>query len=322
MAAEHLVEDLEAALDAAPNRAITRADVPRALLVKPQIDELIEMALVDWAFILLAWAAMWFGPWWTYPLWALVVASRLHAFGVIMHDAAHLPLRGKTLQVRFLELIAAFPLATTLNAMRYHHLRHHRDNGMPSDPYFKEGVEESRVLYVLQTMRGLALMPFWTIRPYVGLLTTLFPRLRGFYGRVFLQDKSGRDLSESREVATCAREDIVQLVVQLPILAALLTWPVEVGLAYAVPATLAGVLAARRLLVEHHYVKAADRRIETILATTRDHGISRWWVDWLLAPRNIGYHVVHHIHPQVGIRGLPALRDWYVANHPTYPPPR
>ena len=58
------------------------------------------------------------------------------------------------------------------------------------------------------------------------------------------------------------------------------------------------------------YVEVPDRSLSSLFASTRDHGLglaSRAF----LAPRNIGYHIVHHIHPQVGSRHLPALTAWY-----------
>lgn len=313
--------DLEQALEAAPVARLSRSDVPRELLVPSTIHELLGMAATDWALIGLAWVGMALAPWWTWPAWALIVTSRLHAFGVILHDAAHQPLHGKSAKLRLLEVMCGYPLATTLEAMRYHHLRHHRDNGMPSDPYFKRGVEDSWLLYGVNVLRGLILIPFWTVRPWVGLLAWAWPAARNVYGRVWLQDKSGQDLTESRDVLGCARAELGQLLFQLPLLALLVASPGPVLMAYGVPVVGSGVLAAWRLLVEHRYTPAEDRRIETILATTNDHHLGTWTA-WLLAPRNIGYHVAHHLHPQVGIRHLPALRAWYQAHHPAYPEPR
>jgi hypothetical protein len=40
--------------------------------------------------------------------------------------------------------MAGYPVGSTLDAldaMRYHHLRHHRDLGFPSDPYLKPWVD-------------------------------------------------------------------------------------------------------------------------------------------------------------------------------------
>lgn len=321
MNAEHLADDLEAALDEAPVRRLSRSDVPRDLLRPPDVDELIGLALRDWLLIGLAWLLMFQAPVWLWPAPILVIASRLHGFGVLLHDAAHMPLKRKTARIRLLELLTGYPLATTLNAMRYHHLRHHRDSGMPTDPYFKRGVEERPLLYALNVLRGVLLMPFWTVRAPFGLLAWAVPGLRTTYARVFLQDRSGDDLTGSVEVARCASEELGQLLFQLGVLAVAVIAPAAVLWGYVVPGTIAGLLAARRLLVEHRYAETADRRVETILATTNDHQIGRPSA-WLLAPYHIGYHVVHHVHPQVGWRHLPALRDWYRANVDGYPEPR
>ena len=61
--------------------------------------------------------------------------------------------------------------------------------------------------------------------------------------------------------------------------------------------------------------------VDTIIATTNDNHLG-WLGKVAFAPRNIGYHIVHHIHPQVSLEALPALRAWYEAKHPeVYPPP-
>jgi fatty acid desaturase len=321
MALDHLADDLERALDAEPPTHLSRSRAPRELLTPPDVNDLLRMAVVDWGIVGGCWVAMALLPTWTWPVWILVVTGRIHGFGVLLHDVAHMPLKRKTWRVRLLELLCGYPLATTVNAMRYHHLRHHRDSGMPTDPYFKEGVEDRPVLYALNTLRGVLLLPFWTLRTLFGLAAWAMPGLRTTYGRVFLQDRSGRDLTDSREVRDCAREDLGQLVFQLGVLAIAVAAPWAVFWGYVVPGTLAGLLAARRLLVEHRYVRTPDRKVETLLATTNDHQIGSP-LAWLIAPHHIGYHVVHHIHPAVGLRHLPALRDWYRETTPGYPAPR
>jgi fatty acid desaturase len=318
----HLVDDLESALDADPPLAtprLTRDAIPRELLGRSTIGELLGYAADEWVMILALWTLLALVPW-IWPVTGVLVAGRLHALGVILHDAAHLPLRRKDPATRLLEAMAGWPLATTLDAMRYHHLRHHRDNGMPSDPYFKAGLDHRPLLWWAYVARGIVLIPFWFARPFVGVAAWLFPAMRNVYGRVWLQDKSGEDLTDSREVATCGREEVGQLAAEIAVfgLGALMPWPVLVG--WLAPAVLAGVIAAWRLLVEHRYVRAADRRVETILATTRDHHLA-WHHKVLLGPRNIGYHVVHHLHPQAGLASLPRVRAWYVAHHgDVYPP--
>ncbi len=317
----HLAQDLEQALDAAAVPHVSRRDVPRELLEPATEAGLVRMALEEWAMIGAAWVAMAAAPWWLYPVVAVVVAGRLHALGVVLHDATHMPLRKKTAAIRVVEVLCGYPLASTLNAMRYHHLRHHRDSGMQTDPYYKTG-PQNVVWQTLNILRGLALPPFWSIRAVVGAIACLVPQLRNVYAHVFLQDRTSDDLRESPEVVECARAEWGQVAFQALVVALTVRFPAAVVWGYIVPVSMAGLLAARRVLIEHTYERVADRQIETIIGTTNDNYLGVFGALGL-APRNIGYHIVHHIHPQVRLGALPRLREWYSQKHPhLYPPAR
>lgn len=313
-------EELDRALgeDALP----ARLRAPRDLLGSATIPGLLRQSAVDWAVIGVCWAAMATLPTWTWPVWILLIAGRLHAAGVILHDLVHLPVRRKTWDVRLVELLAGYPISTTLDAMRYHHLRHHRDSGMPQDPYFKPSVHGRPWMFALIWARHVILVPFWTIRGPIGLLASVWPPLRNVYGRVWLQDRSGADLTDHPEVIAAGRAELGQVVFTAIWLAAFVAFPGPVGFGYVLPAVLAGLLGGYRVLVEHLYVPTADRRLETILTTTVDHDLGPLG-RLFLAPRNIGYHVVHHLHPAVALGNLPALRRWYQAElGDRYPAPR
>lgn len=315
-----LIDELDEALAIAPESAVRRREAPAELLGRQSVRGLLWLTAQEWAMLAVLWLAMGYAPHALYPVLALLVAGRLHALGVIVHDAVHMPLRVKTLAVRVLEATAGYPVATTLDAMRYHHLRHHRDNGMPTDPYFKAGLHGNRMRWVLMWLRGILLIPFWNIRPLFGVLAFYIPSLRNAYGRLFLQDRSGRDLRDSAEVARCAREELGQLVFLFAVIALWIRFPV-VLYGFVIPLVATGLLASKRLLAEHNYLPAADRRVETIFATTCDHGLGILGAV-LLAPRNVGCHVVHHIHPQVALQLLPRLRSYYLQRYPDlYPRP-
>lgn len=316
-----LIDELDEALARAPEAAVRRREAPAELLGRQSVRGLLWITAQEWAMLAALWIAMGSAPLALYPVLALLVAGRLHALGVIVHDAVHMPLGRKTLAVRLLEVTAGYPVATTLDAMRYHHLRHHRDSGMPTDPYFKKGLHGNRVLWVLLWLRGVLLIPFWSVRPVFGVLTSFVPSLRNAYGRIFLQDRSGRELRDSEEVARCAREELGQLLFLFAVIALWIRFPV-VLYGFVIPLVATGLLASRRLLAEHNYLPATDRRVETIFATTRDHGLGLLGT-LLLAPRNVGCHVVHHIHPQVALQLLPRLRSYYLQRYPgLYPLPR
>ena len=164
-------------------------------------------------------------------------------------------------------------------------------------------------------------MPFWSVRAPFGLIASVVPSLRPAYARVFLQDRSrasSEALRQSREVIACARAELGQVLFQVPLVTAFILWPEVMAWHFALPATLTGLLASYRVLCEHHYEPAEERGIATILRITRDHHLGLAGA-LLFAPRNIGFHVVHHIHPQVAQENLPALRRWYLDHKPDYP---
>ena len=321
--ADHLVEDLNRALDVAPSgyAKLKRAKVPKELLGGARDNNLIRYTLVDWIWILAFWTGMTLSSPLLYPVWALLIAGRIHSFGVILHDAVHKSIRKKSWQVRFIEFFAGYPMASTLNAMRYHHIRHHRDSGMETDPYFKASLARSKLVFWTIWLRHIILMPFWMIRGYYGSAAYFFPSMRNSYARIFLQLKGNEDVSRQKELIDCAKAEFGQAAVHSIVLGFAIYYPQTFLFYYFIPGMVAGLLGGHRVLVEHNYLKAKDRSLKTIFNTTVDHNLGfcggLFW-----APRNIGYHIVHHLHPQVALENLPALRQWYIQNYPDlYPEP-
>lgn len=302
-----------------PDSLPLRAPVPQELLGRASVTGLSRLALAQWAWIVLGWCGLALVPA-AAPLLVLLIAGRLHALGVVLHDAIHLPWRRKTPGLRALEWLAGYPVATTLEAMRYHHLRHHRDAGLPTDPYRRPPASPWRQLAIW--FRVAPILAFWVLRGPLGLLAWLLPPLRTPYARLFLQDRSGRSLTHDAEVLACARAEAGQVLFHLGVLAAWVRWPRAVGLGYGLPFLLASGLCAWRLLAEHTPRTVSGRTLRDVLACTSDHGLGL--VGRLLtAPLHVGHHVVHHLHPQVSLHHLPRLRDWYLARYPDlYPPPR
>jgi fatty acid desaturase len=185
---------------------------------------------------------------------------------------------------------------------------------METDPYFKGG-RQTVGWKALNVLGGVLLPPFWTVRAIVGAAASVAPGVRTLYARAFLQDRTWGDFRDSPEVVECARAEWGQLVFQAAIAALAVAFPRPVLWLYVVPLTIAGLLAARRVLIEHTHERVSDRRMETIVATTNDNHLGVLGA-LVLAPRNIGYHVVHHLHPQVGLQALPRLRAWYLEAHP------
>lgn len=278
-----------------------------------RMSRLLRYAAVDWLVICGIWTILLRSSAWAYPIGWLILAGRFHSLGVVLHDAAHMGKRAHGVQSGLLQLIAAYPIATTLRAMRYHHLRHHRYSGTPLDPYLRPGISYSLRQRNMRRLTGLLLVPFWIVRGFFGTAASLVPAWRNVYGHVFLQDRSSRDLAHSLEVRACLRAEPAQCAFFALVISIAVAYPGPVLMLYLIPLILAGAINVNRVIVEHEHVLCADRRPETVVTHTLTHA-GGWVSRAVLFPRNIGFHVVHHLFPQAGLETLPDLHRWYITH--------
>ena len=314
--------------------------VPISIRRTADARRMLRQAAQEWRVILLSWAAI-AGlvaldgivatpvRLLAVALLVLLVGGRLHALGVVLHDACHMPHAPGSaharpdVRLRWLAALAGYPIATTIEAMRFHHLRHHRFSCMAEDPYLKPGTDQG-LRWILLRARGLLIVPFWSVRALLGTAITVWAAAGrnpgaalGIYRRVFLQDRGARNPSARtlRETITCARSDLGQAV--FIVLALLLTWrwPFGTFIAYWLPVSVAGVFNAHRVAAEHRHALRTDDGLDAMLSMTLTHG-RRGGVGGLLSrlllyPRNIGFHQVHHLYPAAELASLPALDRWW-----------
>ncbi len=258
----------------------------------------------------------------------ILVAGRLQALGVVLHDACHMPNAPGSAharrdpRLRLLAVLAGHPIATTIEAMRFHHLRHHRFSCLPADPYLKRGLHApgaSRARAIALRLVGALITPFWTVRALLGTVITIRrrpaldrdgvpDRLLDVYRRVFLQDRGPPTAPACREALACAHADPAQLLFFAASLVVTWRWPAAAVIGYWLPLTLAGMLNAHRVISEHRHVDRADDGLVSMLATTVSHRGP--WGRVVFYPRNIGLHEAHHLYPTVPLAALPALDDW------------
>lgn len=291
---------------------------------------MLAQAGLEWRLIAAAWGLMLAvpSPWVVAPL-VVFVGGRLHALGVVLHDACHMPHAPGSASAKgdarlgWLALLAGYPIATTIEAMRFHHLRHHRFSCLAQDPYLKPGVDRPWCALLMRA-RGVLIAPFWSLRALLGCVLAWQarrgdgaapPRLLGVYRRLFLQDAGADCARAQREALACARADRGQALFLLAVLLVGWRWPTAAVLGYWLPVTVAGVLNAHRVVAEHRHVLRPDDGLESLLQATVTHA-GGWWSRLLLYPRNIGYHEVHHLYPAVALDALPALDRWWRSRSP------
>ena len=95
------------------------------------------LALVlDWLVIAAAIAASEYsGSVWVYLFAVALIAGRMHAFGVLMHEAAHFRfLRDRRASEWIMDVFAAWPVLATVDGYRQNHLAHHQHTNTEKDP--------------------------------------------------------------------------------------------------------------------------------------------------------------------------------------------
>ncbi len=284
----------------------------------PSLLHLYKAAFFDYLVIGLCWLLILKFSVYLYPIWSLIIAGRLHAFGVIIHDLSHSNLKKKNVLTRILEISCGYIIGTSVNAMAYHHLRHHSYTLQNNDPYFNLNKKCTGMKRLFLTFKkGPFFTLFWVTRSFFAPFALLFPKARNFYGRFFLQDVSGEDLTYSRELRTCMIEDI-----PIAVFHSLLLWltiskvPFLIfGYYFIAPA--AGVLCIYRLLIEHEYEILENKNDYAMMETTFDHHLT-FFGKMLVGPHNIGFHCIHHLHPNIGFHALPKVRNWYLERSQHY----
>lgn len=300
-------------------------------------DGLIAQALYDWSIILATWLALYmaspnffvFVP--LYLLSLLILAGRFHALGVVLHDAIHSAEIFRR-QSRWLAIIAGYPIATTPEAMRFHHLCHHRSFGTLGDPYRKDG--PAWKAWIVTSLKGGLLVFAWSVRPFVGLAVQLTRKLESLslaekllrvYARGFLQAES-LDRKTRDEVEACLRAETGQAIFLIAISGLTSFQSAWMVAAYWLPLWLAGFINVWRVYLEHdqsfHRVGelGSDDAGESgplrgqVWQATRSLALNRWVrpFRWFLAPRNIGYHQAHHLFPTARQQDLPRIHfEWH-----------
>lgn len=294
---------------------LTRSAIPSKYLEKPRNTALLRYALEEWGLLGISFTGLVLGPLWLKAICLIVFGGRLHALGVIVHDISHQSLRKKTPLMRVVEIMTGYLIGTTANAMAYHHNRHHRHVNTSQDPYFKLNKKCGPIKRIFMTIGKGSLLPYsWLLRAAFAPVAHMLPGLRTIYGRVFLQDVSGKDLSDHPEILSCIKEDYYLLAFHSLLLTLAFT-ALPVLKVYYLCLPLAGMFCIYRLLIEHEYEVQDSTSMVSIIGTTFDHHNSWPWRVFL-TPRHIGYHIAHHLHASAALETLPEIREWYLQNFP------
>ena len=168
-----------------------KKSVPASLLGRPSLNKLIIHSLFDWLLILASVCIyLSFDNIYLQLLSIVLTSTRIHSFGVILHDLSHMSLKDKNIRMRIIEFLTGYPSGTSANAMKYHHSRHHQNTCLDIDPYFKKSMEGDLWLKIFYSLRSCIIIPFWHLRPLLGIPAFYISSFRSSYAKIFLQDRS------------------------------------------------------------------------------------------------------------------------------------
>ena len=246
---------------------------------------------LDWLVIAAAIAASeYFGNIWAYLVAVALIGGRMHALGVLVHEASHYRfLKNRKLSERIMDVFAAWPVGTTVDGYRQNHLAHHQHINTEDDPDWV--VKQGMTAFTFpQKMRVLTLRLLGYLVAISSLMDIahLLPRV-------------------SKNAPKNTRYRLTRLGFYL-VCAALFTvlgiWK-GVLLYWLVPYFTVFFLFLYVRSVAEHF---GGMDYEEELGSTRTV-YPYLWERLFFAPHNINYHLEHHMFPGVPYYNLPKLHE-------------
>lgn len=306
---QSVLDALEVATAAGPGRAIDRLVSVRSALV-PKLAELTTVRdhrfLID---LFLQWAtiaavsvvAIWSAHWAVYVVAMLIIATRQHALGILMHDGTHYRLlSNRTLNDAICDYFCALPVGMSTSRYRHEHLLHHRYLNTDKDPYWVDFQRDDswhwpkrpaaaiwvfiRDVTSLNGPRWGAVMRRWS--PWINHFPSTRPR-------------------SGPPTLTGAERGRVY-VFHAAVIGALALSPVwwQLAMLWLLPLmTVTPAMVRLRTIGEHLGI---PNRSE--LDASR-HTDGSWFEKLTVAPCNINYHLDHHLFPAVPYYNLPRLHE-------------
>jgi fatty acid desaturase len=250
--------------------------------------------LLEWSMMISAAVGCWQVIQWNlyaaipvYFLTVLFIGSRQHALAVMMHEGAHYRLmKHRTANDFFTELFTAWPMHIAMRNYREHHFPHHRTPNTDDDPDWKLRMQDESWKFP-KTKAGIARMFLFD---FLGL--RMLDQWRSF-GRYALPDKRKRDwIDYLREVYTLTLiSTFTYFGLWIPYL---LLWVVPL-------LSWLKVVLRMRTIAEHYAIDYGHMFRQT--RTTYPNWLERIFI----SPKNINYHLDHHLYPSVPFYHLPEL---------------
>ena len=243
--------------------------------------------------------AVWSQHWAGYVLAILVIATRQHALGILMHDGTHFRLlANRKANDAVCDLFCAFPVGMTTSRYRFEHLLHHRYLNTDNDPYWVDFQRDDTWHWPKRT--GAALWVF--ARDLTLVNSSRWGKVMHRWSPWINHFPSDSPREGPPTLTGAERFRVYAFHVTVLGAFAVTGTLAQFALLWLVPLmTITPALVRLRTIGEH---LAIPNRNE--LDASR-HTEGSWFEKLTVAPFNINYHLDHHLFPAVPYYKLPEL---------------
>ena len=282
-------------------RVLSRRDLSPAVQGLTQLSNarfLADVAM-NWGLIIgMAALAIWTGHWPAYVLAIVVIATRQHALGILMHDGTHYRcLTSRSLNDAVSDILCALPVGMLTSRYRYEHLQHHRGLNTDDDPYWVDFKLDD----TWHWPKPPAAAAWVFARDLLGLNSQRWGRVQWRWSP-WVNHFKRTDPKGPPPTTKAERLRIYGF--HLAVLGALVAtgaW-LNFALLWLLPLmTLTPAMVRLRTIAEHLLIPNTDE-----LDASR-HTVGTWLERWSIAPHNINIHLGHHLYPAVPYYRLPEL---------------
>ena len=230
----------------------------------------------------------------------VVIGTRQHALFVIAHDAAHYLLYQNRKVNDAVGRACATAQGLSMCTYRVIHRMHHNNlyGALDPDTALHGGYPRGRSYLIKKLLKDLSGVTAWKTYAYFlggapGLNTQTNVALRP------LDDTSGKLKDEARS----DRNAVIVIHVALLVLFAASGYLVQYLVLWILPlVTVVQAILRLRAIAEH----GATTDFSSPLTAARTN-VAPAWLEWLIFPHHVNYHIEHHLYASVPHYNLPAL---------------
>ncbi len=256
----------------------------------------------QWIVIVAAFAfALWSRHWAGYVLAALVIATRQHALGVIMHEQTHYRLFTNRRGAEWLsDWFCAFPIGLSTNLYRSQHLPHHNHTNTDRDPYWRQMTSEEDWNWPKAQWECMKIFLYDLVGINILKITKILsnwmplPRLMKF---------KESELTTSERIRFVCFLAAVLTILSLSggWFAFLVLWMLPLVTIMSVFFRMRGI--AEHLVLPNEHELNKTRHVQGTLLERLS-----------IAPLHINYHIAHHLFPAAPQYNLPRLHERLMQN--------